>query len=68
MKRAGNTKICKDGDERELPYCDNVFLDVCVAQADHQGSLSKKNNFKMMKNKLLKRTGGFVLVYSNSEG
>lgn len=35
MKRAGNTKICKDGDERELPYCDNVFLDVCVAQADH---------------------------------
>lgn len=36
MKREEKlTKICKNGDERKLPSCDNVFLDVCIAQADH---------------------------------
>lgn len=28
-------KFVKNGDEREVPSCDSVFLNACVAQADH---------------------------------
>lgn len=34
-ERKKNSKICKNRDEREVPSCDNVFLDACIAQADH---------------------------------
>lgn len=31
--RKKNFRICKNGDEREVPSSDNLFLDACIAQA-----------------------------------
>lgn len=59
-------KICKNGDERELPFCDSVFLDACIAQAHHQSSLNMKNN--LMKNEHFRRTEGLgVFMYRNPD-
>lgn len=34
MKRGKKTsRICKNGDEREVPSSDNLFFDTCIAQA-----------------------------------
>lgn len=35
MKRKKISKKLKNGDEKEVLSCDSVFLNACIAQADH---------------------------------